>query len=93
MGGIFETRDVADGTVRKYLLETGDSACYEYVGERKQACAAHFHCKCEKCGTLIHLHCDELSEIGKHLYNEHHFKLDPKRTVFYGLCENCVNEV
>ncbi len=82
-------RFVADGTVRKYLLETGDSACYEYVGENKQECASHFHCKCEKCGRLIHMDCDELQEIQRHLKEHHGFLWDSGRTVFYGICDHC----
>lgn len=84
---------VDEGIINKYVIDANSPACFEYMGrESHLAGEVCFHCKCEKCGCLIHLHCDELSEIGKHLYNEHHFKLDPKRTVFYGLCENCVNE-
>lgn len=81
-------RFVAEGSVRKYLLETGDSACYEYVGQ-SASCASHFHCKCESCGRLIHLDCDELREIGDHLQKEHGFLWDAGRTVFYGICEQC----
>jgi Fur family ferric uptake transcriptional regulator len=85
---------VDEGIINKYVIDANSPACFEYMGrESHLAGEVCFHCKCEKCGCLIHLHCDELSEIGRHLYNEHHFKLDPKRTVFYGLCENCVNEV
>ena len=80
---------VLDGTVRKYLLETGDSACYEYVDAAKPECAAHFHCKCEKCGRLIHLDCDELREIKEHLQAHHGFIWDSGRTVFYGICDQC----
>ena len=81
-------RMVEEGSVRRYLLETGDSACYEYVGE-SPACSNHFHCKCEQCGRLIHLHCNELEAIGAHLNEHHGFRLNPMRTVFYGLCESC----
>ena len=85
---------VDEGIINNYVIDANSPACFEYMGrESHLAGEVCFHCKCEKCGCLIHLHCDELSEIGRHLYNEHHFKLDPKRTVFYGLCENCVNEV
>ena len=85
---------VDEGIINKYVIDANSPACFEYMGrESHLAGEVCFHCKCEKCGCLIHLHCDELSDIGKHLYNEHHFKLDPKRTVFYGLCENCINEV
>ena len=82
-------RFAEDGTVRKYLLETGDSACYEYSGGKRQECSSHFHCKCEKCGRLIHLDCDELQEIRHHLQEHHGFIWDSGRTVFYGICDQC----
>ena len=81
-------RFVAEGTVRKYLLETGDSACYEYV-EQNHDCTSHFHCKCEKCGRLIQMDCDELQEIRTHLLKDHGFSWDAGRTVFYGICDRC----
>ncbi len=81
-------RFVEDGRVRKYMLETGDSACYEYI-EPRMDCTSHFHCKCEKCGRLIHLDCDELSRIREHLLKEHGFVWDYGRTVFYGICSQC----
>lgn len=81
-------RLASEGTVRKYLLDTGDSACYEYV-EQKESCTAHFHCKCVQCGRLIHLDCDELREIRAHLEEAHGFLWDAGRTVFYGVCRQC----
>ena len=63
----------------------GQSTVYRQL-EEAEVC---FHCKCEKCGKLIHLHCDELEDIRVHLEQEHHFKMDPLRTVFYGLCDQC----
>ena len=81
---------VDEGIINKYILDANSPACFEYTGEGchegKETC---FHCKCEKCGKLIHMHCDELNEIQKHLMEEHNFRLDPLRTVFYGLCEEC----
>ena len=82
-------RFVDEGKIRKYVIGTGDSACYTYE-EETSCCAEHFHCKCEKCGKLIHLDCDELNEMQSHLKAEHRFALDPVRTVFYGLCEQCM---
>lgn len=81
-------RFVEEGTVRKYLLDTGDSACYEYVAQREE-CALHFHCKCEKCGKLIHLNCDELNELKEHLLSCHGFAWNSGKTVFYGVCGEC----
>ena len=81
---------VDEGIINKYIIDTNSPACFEYVDKDSHISGdVCFHCKCEKCGNLIHLHCDELSGIMGHLYEEHHFKIDPKRTVFYGLCENC----
>ncbi len=84
---------VDEGILNKYILESGSSACFEYVGmsvhKKNETC---FHCKCEKCGKLIHLKCEELEEIKNHLYSEHKFKLDPLRTVFYGMCDDCLEK-
>lgn len=81
---------VDEGVINKYIIDGNSPACFEYIGtachEDAEVC---FHCKCEKCGRLIHLHCDELEGIAAHLFAEHRFKLNPMRTVFYGLCDNC----
>ena len=82
-------RLVEDGVVNKYIIDSNSPACFEYVGAREEGETSCFHCKCERCGVLIHLHCEELNELAGHLSAEHHFRLDPFRTVFYGLCEDC----
>ena len=83
-------RMVEEGIVQKYIVDEKSPACFQFVDREvcgeKEVC---FHCKCEKCGKLIHMHCEELVGIGAHLYEEHGFVLDPKRTVFYGLCDEC----
>ncbi len=82
---------VDEGIINKYIIDGNSPACFEYVGANSHEDAdTCFHCKCEKCGKLIHLHCDELEEIQVHLYEEHRFKMNPMRTVFYGLCEQCI---
>lgn len=82
---------VDEGIINKYIIDGNSPACFEYVGTHTHEDAdICFHCKCEKCGKLIHLHCDELEEIQVHLYEEHRFKMNPMRTVFYGLCEQCI---
>lgn len=76
------------GLVHKAVTDQG--AYYQY-------CAAHtegscFLLKCEKCGTIRHLDCSHLGELYRHLEQEHHFRIDPRRTLFYGLCERCGQE-
>ena len=83
-------RMVNEGIVNKYIIDGNSPACFEFVGETahsgEEVC---FHCKCEKCGKLIHLHCEELAEIRNHLLGRHGFVLNPMRTVFYGVCDSC----
>ncbi|MBP3737251.1 MAG: transcriptional repressor [Lachnospiraceae bacterium] len=81
---------VSEGVLNKYIIDANSPACFEYVAEKDHCEDVYcFHCKCEVCGKLIHLHCDELSQIRGHLAKEHHFMLDPMRTVFYGICDSC----
>ncbi len=80
---------VDEGLVQKYVVDSGIPACFSYVGEGGCEGEACFHCKCVKCGKLFHLHGNELNAIRDGLRERHHFELDLKRTVFYGLCEAC----
>ena len=79
-----------DSTLRKYHKGLGESACYQYIdGEH---CSEHFHLKCECCGSLIHIECDELNLISAHIKEHHNFNINPLKTVFYGVCESCAKE-
>lgn len=84
-------RLVDEGTVRKFIIDSNSPACFEYEGGDDGEPAACFHCKCVKCGKVIHLKCSEIQYIQEHLFEEHRFKMSESRTVFYGLCENCVS--
>ena len=81
---------VKGGLAAKYVVDGSSSACFEYLGAEehchKTSC---FHCKCEKCGKLIHIQCDEIECLSRHMTEHHDFQLDPKRTVFYGICNEC----
>lgn len=82
---------VDEGIVHKYIIDGNSPACFEYTSNGQRSGEdRHFHCKCERCGDLIHLKCNELSAVTGHLREHHSFAVDPVRTVFYGLCENCM---
>ena len=81
---------VKEGFVTKYMIEGSDRACFEYIGEDKSSeYKSSYHCKCEKCGKLIHIHCREVENLSRHMTEYHEFQLNPKRTVFYGICNEC----
>lgn len=81
-------RLVQAGLVTKYIIDSGSPACFEYAGQQEACC----HCKCQQCGRLIHLHCHELPTLEQHILAHHGFAIDPARTVFYGLCQDCAQE-
>lgn len=80
----------AEGKVRKYIAESGESACYQYISG--DSCKEHFHLRCEKCRRLIHVECEHLDGIARHIQDEHGFKINPLKTVFYGVCGECLKK-
>ena len=81
---------VKEGLVAKYVIDGTSSACFEYVGslEGKKQISC-YHCKCEKCGKLVHLQCSEVEILKQHMMEHHGFEMDSLRTVFYGVCSEC----
>lgn len=77
-----------EGSIRKYISEEGKSACFQYVDDSEE-CRRHFHLKCVKCGRLIHLECDYLSDLETHIFEHHKFTVDNTKTVLYGVCGDC----
>jgi Na/Pi-cotransporter len=82
-------RLVDEGCVKKYFMDGSSAAYFEYVDHADCGHEACFHCKCSKCGKLIHLHCHEMEAIQTHIFAHHGFQLDSVKTVLYGVCESC----
>lgn len=77
----------AEGLVKKMVIGEGTGACYQFTDS--EGCAEHFHLKCIKCGRLIHLSCEFMHEMEKHIYDDHGFTVSSGRTVIYGVCQSC----
>ena len=77
------------GLVHKIVTDEG--ARYQFCDcqQRGQNC---FLIKCEQCGCVEHVDCAHLGELYAHLAQEHHFRINPRRTLFYGLCRACAQE-
>lgn len=89
---VYRTLDklIQTGLVRKYICENGKSACYQYA-DTDEKCLRHFHLKCLSCGRLIHLECERLEELERHISHHHRFFVDNTKTVLYGTCGECSN--
>ncbi len=79
---------VEQGMVRKYTVDASTGACFQFAAPDRE-CHEHYHLKCERCGKLIHLECHFAIELSEHIYSAHGFAIDPLRTVFYGICQEC----
>lgn len=84
-------RLVGLGTVRKYLLEDGSPACYQFC--EGDGCVRHFHLKCTGCGALLHVECEYLVGVASHVLEHHGFQIDNTKTVLYGLCQGCTAQI
>ena len=72
------------GCVHKALTEEG--AYYQYCAQEEGGC---FLLKCERCGSVQHAGCERLAPLYRHLEEEHGFSINPRRTMFYGICAAC----
>ena len=77
------------GRIHKVTTEEG--ALYQYCphGEADHNC---FLLRCESCGRIVHLDCIHLESLYHHLEAEHRFRIDPRRTVLTGRCEQCLSQ-
>ncbi|MFA6947888.1 MAG: transcriptional repressor [Eubacteriales bacterium] len=80
-------RLVGEGIAHKYTAADGMSACYQYA--ERDECRGCYHLVCSSCGELIHISCEFLDELSEHIYADHRFRIDPFKTVLYGICEKC----
>ena len=85
-----------NGNLRRYITDGISGACYQYVetASPDDACLhdAHLHLKCDDCGELLHLECDALDELERHISGTHAFQVNTTKTVLYGRCEDCLRK-
>lgn len=76
-----------EGVLRRYRGE-GKTVVYQYSG-KDRGCDRHFHLKCTDCGGIIHLDCEKIEGLKKHIFKDHDFSVSTTETVFYGICGSC----
>ena len=76
----------SSGLVHK--VSTADGALYQYCdhAEDGRECLL---LRCENCGRMVHLDCGHLEDLYRHLEQQHHFRIDPRRTILTGRCRSC----
>jgi Fur family ferric uptake transcriptional regulator len=77
---------------RVHKVNTEEGAFYQYCPRPDGSHGDCFLLRCESCGRIVHLDCAHLRSLYDHLEAEHHFRIDPRRTVLTGLCRACAGE-
>lgn len=79
-----------DNTLRRFECADKDCFVYQYAAFPCE-CEMHFHLKCVKCGKLIHMECEKMSDIKQHIFSDHGFIIGGGAMI-NGICMDC-NEV
>lgn len=78
---------VSTGEVKRYYIEEGCGACYQYTSEK---CDKHYHLKCNTCGRLFHVDLEDINKVNKAIKKQYGFVIEPARIVLYGCCKDCL---
>lgn len=86
---IYRTLDilVKEKKIAKVFIDGVKGACYRYMSRGENH--VFFSMKCEKCGEVMDIECSELEKLYVHLAKDHHLKVYPEKTMFYGICDKC----
>ncbi len=68
-------------------IEGIQGTCYKYLPEDE---GNLFYLKCEECGDMVNIKCPELEHLYSHVADDHHVRINPVKTMFYGTCESCI---
>ena len=88
---IYRQLEKLEGAGRVHRIHTEEGSFYQYCphGSDGHNC---FLLRCEDCGRIVHLDCLHLEALYRHLEADHHFRIDPRRTVLTGRCQTCTEQ-
>ena len=75
-----------DDAVNEQINSTIEDAVARARGEIPRGESLY---ECEECGEVTKMECHHLAELYSHVNADHHFSINPKKTIFYGKCEKC----
>ena len=82
----FVDKLVDSGVLKKYVGED-NVLYYQYL----ESCdkSNHFYLRCSKCSRLIHVDCDCVKDLFKHIFDTHKFIPNDTQIVIDGVCNEC----
>ena len=85
---IYRQLEKLEQTGLVHKVNTGEGALYQYCDHPEDGREC-FLLRCTGCGRILHLDCSHLKPLYEHLERQHRFVIDPRATVFAGLCDVC----
>lgn len=82
-GSLAKVADIRGGAARYRVLADADEG--QAGGAISQG-----QLRCISCGRVIPLDCGMLASFTSHVQEDHGFRIDPRRTVLYGTCAQCL---
>ena len=89
---IYRQLEKLEAAGRVHKVNTEEGAFYQFCGHDGSGHRDCFLLKCSRCGRIRHLDCSHLQGLYDHLEQEHHFRIDPRGTLFTGICDLCAKE-
>ena len=85
---IYRQLEKLEAAGRVHKVHTEEGAFFQFCPhpETDHGC---FLLRCESCGRMVHLDCGHLENLYRHLEQQHHFRIDPRRTILIGRCRSC----
>ena len=88
---IYRQLEKLEAAGRVHKVHTEEGAFFQFC-PHPEADHGCFLLRCESCGRMVHLDCSHLEELYRHLEQQHHFRIDPRRTILTGRCRSCVEK-
>ena len=84
---LYRTLDtmISNGELIKYNVNNNVS-CYQYSNCNDNN---HIHFRCQSCGKLLHIKNPLVDTITSKIGDEYGLKIDNRKTILYGYCNEC----
>ncbi|MDF2544360.1 MAG: transcriptional repressor [Herbinix sp.] len=84
---------VEKGRIHRYYFQDDKNAYYQFIEEDATNRAEAYDCKCIQCGKLVKVDCDFMQQMDNHLFEHHKFRVNNRKTIIYGQCEDCFHKI
>ncbi len=82
---------VEGGHARRFMRDGSRTVVYQYVNCHD--CEKHLHMKCVKCSKILHMDDEATETMLVAALKKSNFKIDERKTMLYGVCDSCSEDI